>query len=510
MTSNNSYLEKRTFDGFRKVIADEFSHIYIIDLGGSVKDNPKLSGTTHNVFGIQAGVAIAFMVKSDKAVKTPAQIYYIRRPEFELAKDKLEFLRNTKFSAIQFGHLHPDKKHNWLSITDNDWDTLLPVALKESKTSISVKEPKAIFKLFSLGVVTNRDEWVYDDDKNTLTQKVKYLIDTYNQEVEAFANKSKDNLAAEVNQSIKWTRAVKQDLVRGTRYTFDKKFIREGLYRPFIKRLLYFNSDLNEMQYRLPEVFVGDNLVICFTDAGSQKPFMTFASNQIPDLHLVGAGAGTQCLPFYRYTADGSRIENITDWALGQFQKYYKDKKITKEDIFHYVYAVLHHPVYRAKYEINLKREFPRIPFYENFHQWAEWGKKLMDLHLNYEIVESYPLERGEREGKAATGNSMKIQPICRLIAHKEQGIIEIDTQTTLRGVPAEAWEYRLGTYSALEWILERYKEKKPKDPTIAEKFNTYRFADYKEQVIDLLMRVTTVSVETMKIVKEMPEETSV
>jgi predicted helicase len=174
------------------------------------------------------------------------------------------------------------------------------------------------------------------------------------------------------------------------------------------------------------------------------------------------------------------------------------------------VYAVLHHPVYRSKYEINLKREFPRIPFYKDFHQWAARGKKLMDLHLNYESVQPYPLERGEREGKIATGSSVKIQPTCRLIARKEQGIIEVDTATTLRGVPAEAWKYRLGTYSALEWILERYKEKKPKDPTIAEKFNTYRFADYKEQVIDLLMRVTTVSVETMKIVKEMPKETSV
>ena len=193
-------------------------------------------------------------------------------------------------------------------------------------------------------------------------------------------------------------------------------------------------------------------------------------------------------------------MENITDWALGQFQKQYKDKKITKEDIFHYVYAVLHHPVYRAKYEINLKREFPRIPFYDDFSQWAEWGKKLMDLHLNYESVEPYALTR-EDSGRG----DRPVAPTCRLIARKDKGIIEIDTQTTLSGVPAEAWEYRLGTYSALEWILERYKEKKPKDPTIAEKFNTYKFADYKEQVIELLMKVCTVSVETMKIVKEMP-----
>jgi predicted helicase len=209
-------------------------------------------------------------------------------------------------------------------------------------------------------------------------------------------------------------------------------------------------------------------------------------------------------------------VENLTDWALGQFQKHYgkggrpSAPTITKEDIFHYVYAVLHHPAYRAKYEINLKREFPRIPFYEDFHQWAEWGKRLMDLHLNYESVQPFKLERRgtapvpDSAGMTKTGRGDPV-PACRLMARKEQGIIEIDTQTALRGVPAEAWEYRLGTYSALEWILERYKEKKPKDPTIAEKFNTYRFADYKEKVIDLLERVCTVSVETMKILKEMP-----
>lgn len=184
---------------------------------------------------------------------------------------------------------------------------------------------------------------------------------------------------------------------------------------------------------------------------------------------------------------------------------------ITKEDIFHYVYAILHHPAYRAKYEINLKREFPRIPFYEDFWKWAGWGKRLMELHLGYEAAEAYPLERRDdlhgrpgNEDNKRTGASPV--PTCRLIARKDKGEIEIDSVTTLRGVPAEAWEYRLGTYSALEWILERYKEKKPKDPTIAEKFNTYRFAEYKEQVIDLLMRVCTVSVETMKIVREMPK----
>jgi predicted helicase len=231
----------------------------------------------------------------------------------------------------------------------------------------------------------------------------------------------------------------------------------------------------------------------------------------VPDYHLNG---DAQCLPLYRYTAQGERVDNITDWALAQFREHYpplhpprlrggqRGGDITKLDIFYYVYAVLHHPAYREKYALNLKREFPRIPFYDDFQQWVKWGKALMDLHLNYESAKPYRLKR---EDTGAT-HASPIQPRLRLIAHKESGVIEIDTVTTLRGVPPEAWQYQLGTYSALEWVLERYKEREPRDPTIREKFNTYRFADYKEHVIDLLRRVCTVSVETMNIIGQMPK----
>lgn len=246
--------------------------------------------------------------------------------------------------------------------------------------------------------------------------------------------------------------------------------------------------------------FQGQNTTLMFSGANSPKPFTVLATDIVPDYNSLSPAAdGSRVMPFYDYNESGERMENITDWALGQFQKQYKDKKISKENIFQFVYAVLHHPAYRAKYEINLKREFPRIPFYEDFWKWAEWG---MDLHLNYEKVEPYPLVRIE---VGATRSGMGDATTLRLIARKEKGYIEIDTMCTLNEVPAEAWEYRLGTYSALEWILERYKEKKPKDPTIAEKFNTYKFADYRESVIELLGRVCTVSVETMKIVREMP-----
>nr|WP_319419365.1 type ISP restriction/modification enzyme [Pleurocapsa sp. FMAR1] len=172
----------------------------------------------------------------------------------------------------------------------------------------------------------------------------------------------------------------------------------------------------------------------------------------------------------------------------------------TKLDIFHYTYAVLHNPAYREKYELNLKREFPRIPFYDNFRQWTAWGKQLMDLHINYETIEPYTLKRID----IPTADKNAKFPKVKLQADKDKGVITLDTDTSLHNIPPEAWEYKLGNRSALEWILDQYKEKKPKDQTIAEKFNTYRFADYKEQVTDLLQRVCTVSVETMKIIEAM------
>ena len=230
---------------------------------------------------------------------------------------------------------------------------------------------------------------------------------------------------------------------------------------------------------------------------GNSKQFHCLGSNSIVDLHLTG---DSQCLPLYRYDKDGNRIDNITDWGLEQFQNYYNDSTITKLDIFHYSYAVLHNPAYRTKYELNLKREFPRLPFYDNFHQWVSWGKQLMDLHINYETVEPYLVSRID----LPLSDDVKRTPKVKLKADKTSGIILLDEVTTLAGIPKQAWNYQLGNRSALEWILDQYKEKKPKDPTIAEKFNTYRFADYKVQVIDLLQRVCTVSVETMRIIQEM------
>lgn len=194
---------------------------------------------------------------------------------------------------------------------------------------------------------------------------------------------------------------------------------------------------------------------------------------------------------------------------------------ISKLDIFHYTYGVLHDPAHRKKYALNLKREFPRLPYYADFWQWADWGQALMELHLHYETAEPFGLKRVDKHigvkgsDQPALFESAEPPPVSqtkgklkvKLKAKQEEGVIDLDEQTSLHGVPPEAWEYKLGNRSALEWVLDQYKEKKPRDQTIAEKFNTYRFADYKEHVIDLLQRVTTVSVATRRIIRAMESE---
>jgi predicted helicase len=503
--TNRSFIDSRTFDGFRKTAAQEFADIYVVDLGGDVRANPRLSGTRHNVFGIQTGVAISFLVKRESRSrdKPPARLHYARRPEFDTAEEKLAFLGGTALRKLDFETVQPDAKGNWINQTHNDFDSLIPLASKETKNARTPGKERAIFKLFSLGVVTNRDDWVYDFEADKLETKVRFLIDSYNAQIGTAAP---DELAS----GIKWTRAVKGDLQKGVRYAFDPALITSSYYRPFVKRWLYFSRQLNEMQYQLPAIFGAgslENRCIVITDPTAQKPWMACAVNAVPDLHFVGAAAGTVSMSLSRYD-NGQRHDNITDWALKQFQTHYqpgrgrKAQPITKEAIFHYCYAVLHDPTYREKYAQNLKREFPRIPFHADFWQWAAWGRDLVALHIGFETVEPWPLTRTDIPDDKA--RAAGLAPKCILRADPDAGRIVIDTETTLAGIPPEAFAYRLGNRSALDWILDQHKEKKPKDPTIRARFNTYRFADHKERVIDLLARVTRVSVETQRITDAM------
>ncbi len=688
--TNRSFIESRTFDGFRKTVAQEFSDIYVVDLGGDVRANPKLSGTKHNVFGIQTGVAISFFIKKSKravalkaphpnllppagegaeapspasgrgrgvrGAEQPARIYYVRRPEMETAEEKISFLANNTARNLSFDEVQPDKAHNWVNFGKDDFNDFLPLIGKEAKAAQSQRQERAIFKLFSRGVATQRDEWVYDFDAAALTKKMKFFSERYEQ--------ARQGKRAASLSEIKWDRELTKYRERGIQKQFEPHAIVESLYRPFCKAAFYYDRHFNGMVYQWASIFPtadAENLVFFYTQPGSQKPFLVGATDGICDLHAVGAAAAAECLPLFRYDQSGNRADNITDWALKQFRQHYeqpspargrgsrtlpspasgggaggegrraeaiifphhpaklpddlrqyaremrshatdaealmwyllRDRRlanakfrrqhpmgryildfycaeqslyieldggqhadqqardtardewlqgqgirvmrfwnnqvlaeteavmesiyavltekrpsppaplplagegnqsaIAKQAIFHYCYAVLHDPLYREKYALNLKREFPRIPFYKDFWQWAAWGEELMKLHIGYEAAAPFKLKRtdipdekvraagipspqsspasgrgGEREKQSSI-----FAPKAMLRADKGAGSITLDSETTLRGIPPEAWGYKLGNRCALEWVLDQYKEKKPKDPTIREKFDT-------------------------------------
>jgi predicted helicase len=496
--TNRSFIEGRTFDGFRRTVTQEFNEIHLVDLGGDIRANPKLSGTTHNVFGIQTGVAIAFMVR--KAKQKGCRIFYSRRPELELAEEKLSWLASSKLSAVKAQEIQSTVSSVWINQGAIEFEELLPLASKQAKSGAKGASTRALFRLFSLGVSTNRDEWVIDLDKASIEKKMKFFV----QEYEKVSQR-----AGDFPTVIKWSRNLKRRLEQGRREKFTSVLIRSTLYRPYVNAFLYdsslFIDERGSVEFVFPSEDV-DNPVMCLL-AGDRQPFSLVASRTVPNLNLYSADA-TKYIPLYRYDDRRNREENLSNWGMERFRARYQaelgksGRRIANVDVFHYVYAVLHDPIYREKYALNLKREFPRIPFYKDFWQWSDWGKELMDLHIGYESVKPWNLKRTDATDEKAEQAGQA--PKAMLKTDKESGRITLDSETKLEGVPPEAWDYKLGNRSALEWILDQYKESKPKDPTIREKFDTYRFADYKEKVVDLLARVTSVSVETQRIVDAM------
>ena len=484
--TNRSFIDSRTFDGFRRYVQENFAEAWIVDLGGDVRANPKISGSKHNVFGIQTGVAISFLVKR-KGTKQ-CVIRYVRRPEFDTAEDKRAWLGATRLSEIGFDRVVPDKAANWINLTSNDWDSLIPVADKKTKAAKTKGQERALFKLFSLGVVTNRDDWVYSHSDADLSEKIRAQI-------QAYSEKSDHNL--------KWTRHLKGLANKRYHIEYSEDNLRDCLYRPFSKRRLYFSYELNEFQYQTPLIWPTAstrNAAICFNVGGRLSP-TTFSVDVVPSLTVLSLD-GNQALPRYRYTPSGDRIDNITDWAVATFtDRYGKTAGVTRDGIFAYVYAALHDPLWRETYAINLKREFPRIPLHPHFGLWAGWGQRLLDLHIGYEGVEPWPVTRRDTPDDRA--RAAGLAPKVILKSDPTAGTVTLDSETVLSGIPAAAWDYRLGNRSAIDWVLDQHREKTPKDPTIRAKFNTYRFADHKERVAGLLARVVRVSVETMEIVAE-------
>ena len=504
--TNNGFLDGIAFDGMRKHLAQDFDAIYILDLGRNVRKNPKLSGTTHNVFGIQVGVSINLFLKKSATNTKPIEFFYARVDEFWRKEEKYNYLdSNQHYQNIDWQQITPDDRYTWLTEgLHAEFDTFIPMGTKEKKAQ---KGPASgvVFKTYSAGVKTNRDTWTYNFNQNILTQNVYQMIKVYNTEVARWTQQTSkevhvDDFVVSDDTKIKWSSSLKQKLKGGKLAEFSENNIRTANYRPFTKLSIYFDRLMNEAVYVFPSIFPTpetetENRVICLTALGSKKSFHCLMTQQLADVHLTG---DSQCFPFYTYDEDGTnRRENITDWALSEFRAHYNYDTITKWDIFHYNYALLHHPAYREKYEMNLKRDLPHIPFAEDFWWFAEAGVQLADLHVNYESAPKYD---GLKD--IETPGMMVDWRVERMKLSKDKAQLKYNDFLTLDSIPAEVYDYKLGNRSALEWVVDQYRVKVDRRSEIVNDPNREAEPLY---IVDLIARVITVSLKTVEIVNGLP-----
>ncbi len=506
--SNNNFVDQLALDGFRHHLHQEFSRIYHLDLNGNVRRNPKLSGTTHNVFKIQVGVGITVAVKRAGLRKTTDKLRYFQVEETWRREQKLEWLESRKnIGKIEWEHLTPDTRSNWIQKgKGKDYEGLIPLGSKEAKVG-EEDTGRVVFRLFSNGVKSNRDRIVYDFSKESLAQRIDEFIDAYNIEVDRWKRAPK---GAKVDSYVRydkvvWDADLKLNLQRHRYAEFSTDFIHRSLYRPFNVRWWYGDRILNARVYGMLASFPNneankENKIISVPGIGNRKEFGALISNTIVPLDLAFEKA--QCFPFYTYDEDSShRKENITDWALNKFRSHYQDKKITKWTIFYYVYGILHHPGYREKFADNLKRELPRIPFATDFWAFSKAGRKLAGLHLDYETLKPWDLEFIETPGEPL---SYRVDDKMRL--SKDKTSLSVNKSLTVAGIPAETFEYRLGNRSALEWVIDQYQVSTDKRSGIVSDPNRPEDPGY---IVRLVGQVIHVSIETMKIVKGLPDEYS-
>lgn len=333
--TNRSFIDGRAFDGFRKTIQNEFDTVYVIDTSSDVRMNPKIAGTTHNVFGIQAGIAIMFLVKKKVKSKSDAcMIYYYRMDDFWLKEVKLDWLSKNSLNDIPFERITPDKNNNWINLIENDFEDLIPLISSDVKSG---KSGKALFRFYSRGVATQRDEWVYSKSRENLVNKISYFIKVYNSTIEQANNPTK--------YSIKWDRELDKYLSKGVKKEYNDLQITRACYRPFSNVFFYYDKHFNGMTYGWPGIHHASNRYIILPGMSSPKEFFVFASRDIVDLNCLPAGC--QNIPFGVIKEGDSLSDNITDWGLNKFVKRYGKKIVSIEGIYYYVYAVLHNPGYR-------------------------------------------------------------------------------------------------------------------------------------------------------------------
>jgi predicted helicase len=345
-----------------------------------------------------------------------------------------------------------------------------------------VKDGIGIFYQCFPGISTNRTEWLFDFSSKSLSRKVKYFIKTYNKSI--YENK--------MDASIKWSETLNKSIESGAAAKYSKDYIIFSTFRPFVKKYYYSDPLLSDRftDNHLNCVDI-DNKYIAYSGRGHNHIFSSLASKYLPELHSIENG---QCLPLYIKDKLGRQTSNITDWALTTFAEHYRDKTITKEDVFHYVYAVFHNPAYKEKYKDDLRREHPAIPLYKNFKEWAAWGRSLADIHINYEAAVEYPVKISVSKDKNIK-NEFKFD--------KKSNRIIID-DAVITGIPPEVLQYKLCIRSAIEWIIDQYKIRTIDDKTILEQFNDYHYSGYKNDIITLVRKIITVSLKTLQIIQQM------
>ena len=539
--TNSSFLDGVAFDGMRKHLGGDFDTIYVLDLGGNARKGLKVSDA--NVFGIRVGVSINLFVKTGqnrncttscrRGIPAPmqsrdespttnedssipvedsrnrARIFYYRTDDLWNKKQKFDFLNERDhIGDIDWQIIQPDGRHTYLTEgLHAEFETFIPMGTKKTKAAKG-EVVDVIFKIYSCGVVTCRDAWAYNFNRNTLSENMGRTIDTYNEQVFKWEHRrdreaNVDDFVIYDDVQISWSRDLKSKLKQGKIAEYDEQKVRSSQYRPFTKSNLYFDRAMNAVVYVFPSIFPtpeteAENRVIIVSDHGFRAGFNTLMTNLIPDCHILAARDRFQCFPFYIYSKDGgNRRENITDWALEQFRSHYRDEAITKWDIFHYTYALLHHPDYRERYQANLKRDLPHLPYTPDFWGFAKGGQRLGAIHIGYENVDEYLLTKIETPGKPLDWRVEKMK------LSKDKTQLIYNDFLTLDGIPAKAFDYKLGNRSAVEWVIDQYRVKTDKRSGI---LNDPNRLDDPQYIVKLIGKIITVSLETVKIVEGLPD----
>lgn len=535
--TNGGYLESNSADGLRKCLAEEFSSLYIFHLRGnqrtsgerSRKEGGKIFGS-----GSRAPIAISILVKNPNA-KQQGQIYFHDIGDYLNREQKLEIIKN--FQSINgisskngWTQIIPDQFNDWLNQRDPNFITYLSMGDKKDKSSV------VIFKNYSNGIVSSRDSWVFNYSSSRLIEKLTSSINFYNTQVKLFLEKDKKNLNIDdfldTNQKkISWSRGLKTNLKKGNFAKFELNNIRISLYRPYTKQNFYFDKMFNEMQLQIPYIFPERNLsnrVICVTGRGASKEFSVLITNLIPDLEMISKN---QCFPLYLYEKEGNsgqyrRSDAITDEALAHFKAAYPNEGFDKEDMFYYIYGLLHSEEYREKYADNLSKQLPRIPCVKSavdFWAFSKAGRELAELHLNYETVPMYQnalfkggLKLLNDQISGGVGEDFYVEKMKFGKKIDEETGKKVDDKTTviynshftLTNIPEEAYDYVVNGKPALEWVMERQSVKTDKASGIVNDANDWAIETMNNPryPMELFLRVVTVSLETMRIVRTLPK----